>query len=462
VATFGLASVGVWLLAALMAVEPTAPTLSPVLGPLSEQELEDIRRLKPPPQLQGAPGRQTLQLNGDAKMLFEKTARAFGLDCVFDGDYQPGPALRVRLEDASYDEALYELAVATGSVVVPVSERLFLVAKDTPQKRAEVEPTVAVGVPIPDPVTVQEAQELARTVQQAMEILRLVVDADQRLVYMKDRISKVLPAQALFEQLAGRRAQVAVELELIEVDRTSYLSYGLSLPTEFPIAYLGGAFNSRPSIAAEFAHMLVFGGGKTLMGFGLADARAFANATRSTGRARLRAEVRALDGSAASFHVGDKHPVLSGAYLGGGYSGYMIPPNFNFEELGLVLKVTPRVHGLEEISLELEAEFKVLGGQSINGIPVISNRKLQSKVRLREGQWGVLAGLVNISDTRTVSGFPFLSRLPLVGRLFRQNTRSSESTELLLLLKPRLISPPPVSPAPLMHLGSESRLRIPL
>jgi len=439
-----------------------APHGGPVFGPLAEQELEEIRRLKPPPRLAGAPGRQNLTLTGDAKALFQQTAKTFGLDCVFDADYPSGPTLRLRIAEATYDEALHQLEAATGSFVVPVSERLFLVAKDTPQKRAEVEPTVAVGVPIPDPVTVQEAQELARTVQQAMEILRLVVDADNRLVYMKDRVSKVLPAQALFEQLAGCRAQVAVDLEMLEVDRTDMLSLGLSLPSEFPVAYLGGAFHSRPSVATDFSRMLVFGGGRTLLGFGLADARALANSTRSSARTLMRAQLRALDGSVASFHVGDRYPILSSAYLAGGYGGFTMPPNFNFEDLGLTLKLTPRVHGLEEVSLELEAEFKVLGGQSFNGIPVISNRKLQSKVRLREGQWGVVAGLMNTSAARSVTGIAGLAGLPVLGRAFRQHTRNRESTEILLLLKPRLINPPPLRPAPLMYLGSEARLRIPL
>lgn len=442
---------------------PTAPALPPVAGALTQQDLEDLRRLKPPPRLEAAPGRRTLELKGDARALFRQVAKAFALDCVFDADYQPGPVVRLRIEEADYQEALHQLEAVTASFVAPVSERLFLVAKDTPQKRAEVEPAVAVGIHIPDPVSVQEAQELARAVQQAMEILRLVVDAERRLVFMKDRVSKVLPAQALFEQLAGRRAQVVVELELLEVDRVSFLSYGLTTPTEFPLAYLGGAFNSKPSVAADFVRMLVFGGGRTLLGFGLADARAFASMNRSTGRTLMRAEIRALDGSAASFHVGDRYPVLAGAYMAGGNSSFLAPPTFNFEDLGMTLKVTPRVHGFEEVSLELEAEFKVLGGQSFNGIPVISSRKLQSKVRLREGQWGVVAGLMSASEARSVSGLAGLSSLPLVGRAFRQNSRTGESTEVLLLLKPRLVSPPPPGgETPAVYLGSETRLRIPL
>jgi len=113
----GIAGVGVWLLAAMASV----PRGGPVFGPLSQEELEDIRRLKPPPRLAGAPGRQNLALTGDAKALFQQTAKAFGLECVFDADYPPGPTLRLRIEDAAFDEALHQVEAATGSFVAPVS-----------------------------------------------------------------------------------------------------------------------------------------------------------------------------------------------------------------------------------------------------------------------------------------------------------------------------------------------------
>jgi Flp pilus assembly secretin CpaC len=470
--------------------------LPPAPSSLSPEDLADIHRLKPPPELSGTPGRKTLELKGDAKQVFERVALAYGLDVVFDGDYEPGPPLRFRIDDADYREALHQLEAVTGSFLIPLSEKLFMVAKDLPQKRAELEPTVAVTIPIPDPVSVQEAQEMARAVQQTMEILKFGIDSERRLVFIKDRVSKVRPAQKLFEQLSRTRAQVAVELQLLEVDRSSFLSYGFLMPTKFPLVYLGGILNSKPQLAAEFTRLLVFGGGRTLFGFGLANAEMFANMNESTSKSLMHAEVRSLDGSTATFHIGDKFPILTGGYFGqsnmlasvlqgglqggllgglqgalqGGFQGgsglpgsFLSPPSFTFEDLGMLLKVTPHVHGLGEVSLDLEAEFKVLAGQSINGIPIIANRKLQSKVRLKNGEWGVVAGLMNVSEARTVSGLAGLSGLPLLGPLFRQNTRTRESSEVVLLLKPKLLSPPPgEEPTPAVYVGSETRLRTPL
>ncbi len=432
---------------------------------ITEADLAEARRLQPPPELKASPGRKTLDLEGDAKAIFEQTARAYELDVVFDGDYEAGPVLRVRIENADYREALHQLEAATGSFVVVLAERLFLVAKDTPQKRAEVEPTVAVTIPIPHPVSVQEAQELARAIQQAMEILKFGVDSQRRLVFMRDRISKVRPAQVLFEQLLHHKPQVAVELELLEVDRNLLLAYGLATPTEFPIFNFSRIWNSVPSFPVNIARVVVFGGGRTVFGIGLGDAELFANMSESSARTLLRAELHSVAGQPASFHVGDQYPVMTAGYFGstGGFQTFTPPPSFNFTDLGLVLKYVPWVHGMEEVTLELEAEFKLLAGQSVNGIPIISNRRISSKVRLKTGEWAMVAGLMTSSEARTISGLAGLSSLPVLGALFRRNTTTRDSTEVVLLLKPRLLSLPPTElPTPPMYVGTEARLRTPL
>ena len=432
-------------------------TVSDPPSAITAEDLEELRRLRPPPELKPTPGRKDLDLHGDSKAVFEQTARAFGLEVVFDGDYQPGPPLRIRIDDADYRQALHTLEAATGSFVVPVSPRVFLVAKDTPQKRAEVEPVVAVSIPIPEPVSVQEAQELARSVQQTMEIVKFAVDTTRRMVIIRDRISKVRPAQALFEQLARTRAQVAIEVQFLEVDKNSVISYGLLLPNDFPIVFLGTGGIAGATGAVQSLASFLFG--HPMFGLGIADAQVFASMSRTLGKNLLEAEVRSLDGSPATFHVGQKYPIASSAFLGRS----IIPPSFNFEDLGLSLKITPHVHGLDEVSLDVSAEFKVLAGQSTNGMPILSNRKMESKVRLKNGQWAIVAGLMSASEARSITGIVGLSSLPVLGRIFRKNDLDSQSTEVLLILKPVLLDlPPSESVNRTLYLGSEGRLNIPL
>ena len=79
-----------------------------------------------------------------------------------------------------------------------------------------------------------------------------------------------------------------------------------------------------------------------------------------------------------------------------------------FEDLGLVLKVTPHIHGTDEVTLDVNAEFKLLGAASVDGIPVISSRKYESKTRVMTGEWAVLAGLMTSSEARTITGITHL------------------------------------------------------
>ena len=444
------------------AEDASGPSL---LGEITEQELEEARRPLPPVELAASPVVKTIDLRGDSKSLFEAVAQAYGLEVVFDGDFQASQPIKFRLEEAGYRDALRALSAVTGSFVVPLGPKVFLAVKDTQQKRQEAEPSVALALSIPEPVSTQEAQELARTVQGTMEIVKMTVDPGRRMVFLRAPLSKARPAQRLLEQLLYHRPQVAIEIDFLEVKRNSSLSYGMRLPTSFPLVSFGRFRNLLRTFPGGFTKYLGFGGGKSLLGIGLTDAELFASMSRGTVQSLLRASLRSVDGQAAQLHVGDKYPVITAGYYGpvsGDGKTYTPPPSFNFEELGLVLKITPKVHGEQEISLDFEAEFKVLTGKALNGIPIISTRKFQSKTRLREGEWAVVAGLLTASEARSITGIAGLATLPVLGPLFSQRSKDQDGGEALLVIRPRVIGLPPVEDPEGMWVGTDLRLNIPL
>ena len=445
-------------------IEDDDPALT---GSISEADLREARRPLPPTELQADKSRKSFDLKGDAKTLWLEITKAFGLDAVFDGDYQPPSGLRFQVDDVDYRDALRAMEAATGSFLVPLGPKLVFVAKDTPQKRTDAEPTVALVIPIPEPVSIQEAQEMARSVQQAMEIQRFVIDSARRLVLLKDRVSKARPAQLLFEQLLRHRPQVVLEVELLDLNSKTSSSFGLSLPSQFALVDFGRLRkNILPTTPAGFARFLTFGGGKTFLGLGIADAQLFASMTRSSADTLLRATLRSVDGQPASLHVGDKYPIMSQSYSSmtpGAGQGFSFPPTFTFEDLGLVLKITPKIHGGGEVSLEVEGEFKVLTGTAANGIPVVANRKFNSKVRLADGEWAVVTGLMSSNESRSLTGIAGLSGVPILGPLMSQHGRDKSNSSTLLVIKPRVIDPPATQePAPAFWVGSETRLLTPM
>jgi len=434
---------------------------------LSLKDRATARDPQPPPELKATPGRKDFDLRADAKALFEQVARAFGLDTVFDGDYQAGQPIRFQVTEVDYREALHALEAVTGSFIVPISSRLFLVVKDSEQKRREVEPAVAITIPVPQATATQELVEIAQAVRQLFTLEHMAWDSQLNMVVLRDRISKVVPARMVFEQLLHNRPEVVIELQLIEVDRSSSLAYGLDLPTSFPLLYLGGFWNSKPSIASTITKLAVFGGGQTMFGIAIADASLIARMSRSSASTLLRTEVRALDGLPATLHVGDRFPVLTSGYFGPssfqGQDSYSPPPSFNFEDLGVTMKVTPRIHGIDDVTLDLDVEFKVLTGESLNGIPVISDRKMTSKVRLSQGEYGVIGGIMSSSEARTIRGIAGLSQIPVLGQLIRSNTNDGNTSDVLMLVKPTLLNlPPDQYGSPVIWTGPDARPPTPL
>jgi general secretion pathway protein D len=404
---------------------------------------------EPVPALSPQPGRQTFDLRGEAGELFEKVAGAFGIRVLMDRDYRPAtPQIRFQIEEATAAEALRVLETATDSFLTPLGETLALVARDTAQKRTELTPVTAIAVPIPERFSIQEGQELATAVQQTLEIKRVSLDSAKRTVYFRDTQQKALAARQMFADISRSRAQVEVDVELLSVSRTSTLSYGLSLPTSANLINFGGFLGNTATQPAAY----LFGGGATLFGLGIASAAAFATLSTSSADTLLDAQVVALDGQAATLKVGQRYPVITSSYTAG-VSGSAaqnpgLAPPIQFIDLGLTLKITPVVHEDSEVSLDVDAQFKTLGGSSVNSIPVIASQQYQGKVRLKDGEWAVIAGLVTVNDSETPTGVAGLASIPVFGRLFSHQTHEKDKSDVMIVLKPRLVYLPPWGTAP--------------
>ena len=253
-------------------------------------------------------------------------------------------------------------------------------------------------------------------------------------------------------------------MQFISVTSSDVRSYGFDLTHQFQAVYLGKLLADVVRSPSGVASLVTFGGGKTLIGMGVAQVESLFTQATSSVQSLFHAQLRGASGQPASFHVGDRYPVLTSGYFGGSSAGlYSPPPSFTYENLGLDLKVTPHVHGTGDVTLTLETSFELLTGGAVNGIPIFGNRKVQSEARLRNGEWAVVAGLMGDTDSRTTTGFAGLANLPIIGRLFRRTTTDREKPTVLIGIRPHLLSLPSgeIESRPL-RVGSEVRPHIPL
>lgn len=431
-----------------------------LFGSISEAELEQARKPLPPPQLKAVPGRRDYDVQGDSKALWEQVAAILHLRLLFDPDYKPTHAFRFQLADADYREALHALETATDSFLVPISPGLIFIANDTTQKRKDFEPTATIVVPFPQTLDVKEIQEVATGIRGALDSPKLTVDPTRRLILIRDTVTKVRLAQKLLTDLLRPRAQVMIDVELLTIDNSSTLNYGVSLPTSFAISSFVKRANLINYFPSGFTNYLAFGGGASLLGLGITSATLFATVTKSTSESIFHAQLAAVEGLPASLHVGEKYPIVTNEYLGNTSSSgtvYTPPPTINFEDLGLVLKVTPHIVSADEVALDVDAEFKLLGPTTTNGIPIVLNTQYQSKVDVNAGEWAVLSGLMTAQEAKSITGLPLLSYIPLL----RNNTITKDQGATLIVLKPHVtVAPASENPAWRAWAGSEARMPI--
>lgn len=399
--------------------------------------------LQPIPHIQTTASTGSFHLQGDTKRLFEQVTAAYGVRALFDPELQAQRNMRFDMDNVDFRTAMEALTAVTHTFVFPVSHHEIVAAQDSENKRNELEPVVLVSFPLPNALEQKDLIEAANAVRGVLNIRTIGWDSANRMVLIRDRATRARVAQALLEALLLPKAQVSIEVQFMTVDTDKTYHYGASLPTSFQLIDFGhiGGFQSILQSATTAANFLAFGGGSTLFGFGLSDATFFATYADSFTSNYYDAKVAVGDGQTASLHVGDKYPIPQSLYTGAQLSApsiYNPVGQFTEEDLGLVLKVTPRLNGEGDISLDVEADFKSLGTQTIDTVPEINERQLKGTVTLREGQLAVIGGMDSSSHTRTKNGIRGLADIAGLDQVLAENTRETQTSRTLIVLKPTI------------------------
>jgi pilus assembly protein CpaC len=180
------------------------------------------------------------------------------------------------------------------------------------------------------------------------------------------------------------------------------------------------------------------------------DVGAVLRALEQTGQFQSLAEPNliAYNGQEASFRAGGEFPV---PVVQGNTGGVTV----QFKEFGIRLTFTPTIAG-DVIRLKVAPEVSALdfaNGVSLGGfrIPALTTRRAQTDVELRDGQSFAIAGLLDNISQDDKSAIPLLSKLPIIGPLFKSKAERQEQTELMVLITPRLVralDPDEVPPLP--------------
>jgi hypothetical protein len=166
--------------------------------------------------------------------------------------------------------------------------------------------------------------------------------------------------------------------------------------------------------------------------------------TDSETRLVAQPQLRGQEGATLTLNLGDDIPVPSTAFTPIATGGATVNPltSFDYRPVGVIVEMTPRVTYENEIILDLEVENSTLG-PNVNvagqALPTFGTRRVITRLRLRDGESNLLAGLLREEDRRSLRGFPGILRLPIIRQLLSANEDTIKQTDIIMLLTPRIL-----------------------
>ena len=318
-----------------------------------------------------------------------------------------------------------------------LNERTIIVAADTTQKRRNVEEQVIRTFFVSHADATELSQLLTTIVRVAGMAIQptIVAEQDREHDHRARDGSVVQIIERVIEANDKPRAEVMVDVQILEVNRERAKQYGLNLG-DYSIGWRllarGGAGTASGQRGAGPFNLNTISQGVSTADFYLAVPTAVVRFLESDSQTKVLAkpQLRGAEGQKLSLNLGEDVPVPSTTFtpLAGGGAATSPLTSFGYRTVGIIVEMTPRVTYDGEIILELTVENSARG-QDTNiagqNLPSFLSRKVQTKLRLRDGESNLLAGLLREDERKSLTGFPGVLRLPIVRSCSRTTTARS-------------------------------------
>lgn len=424
-----------------------------------------------------------LHLSADSKNVFETLGKLAGLNVIFYYSFRP-ETISLDLSNVTILQALKAAADEAHVFWVPVTSNTIMVAPDSQADRRALEPKVLRTVYLQNPSTSRTGTSLVQAVKQLMQIggsdiMQAYEDPATNSITLYDTPERVAKAAQIIHNLDRGKAEVLIQVSVIEADRDRLRDLGLA-----PVP-LSGVGNGDTLAAVGLNPTTVTSGsttttvpiiglnrlGKLSTGnFGIELPGVIANALMSDQRTHILQdpEVRATAGEEATLTIGQSVPLATGSFgiptagatgtATGGF-GLLANTQFTYKDVGVVLKITPYVAGNGDVILKSDVEISALGTPTnIGGIeqPTFTKRTVEHTIRVKEGESSLLGGLIQTQTTNTVSGLPGLASIPFLKYLFSTTDVHTTDEEVMIMMTPHVVrlpdaleasNPPPANAA---------------
>jgi len=365
------------------------------------------------------------------KQVFDVIARRSGLNFVFDKDVKTDQKTTVLLKNSTVESAIYFLLLTNQLEQQVMDANTILVYPNVAAKLKEYQEMTVKTFFLAN----AEAKLVANTLKTILKSRDIVVDEKLNLIIVRDTPEAIRLAERLIALQDAPEAEVMLEVEILEVKRSSLMDLGVAWPASMGFSVLSSS-NSTPITIRDLNNL----NQRTI---GVTGTQLTINANKNASDSNLLANprIRVRNKEKAKVVIGDKLPVITSTVSSG--VGGFASDSVTYVDVGLTLKAEPTIYLNNEVAIRLELQVSNLVNTitTKNGTTAyqLGTREASTMLQLKDGENQVLAGLINNEERNSSNKVPGFSELPIVSRLFGSQRDDNQKTEIVLSITPHLI-----------------------
>jgi type II secretory pathway component GspD/PulD (secretin) len=405
-----------------------------------------------------------------------------GINVTYESTYQDR-VYTVTMSDVTLEQALQQITQANQLFYKVMNQKTIMIIPDTAQKRAQYEDQVVVTFPL----SYGDPQEIVGSLQQVLRAAgqqlapTFAPNKTSNSIIVRGTTSMVGIVERLIDILDKPRAEIIIDVQILEVNKGRVRQYGLDLGSysinavfspEADIRAVvnpptGGDQTQDNATLSRAFNANTITRGISANDFYLAVPSAVVRflETDSETKVIAKPQLRGAEGSDIRMNLGEDVPVPSTTFtpLAQGGANFNPLTSFEYRSVGVIVEMNPRVSLEGDVQMKLKLETSSIGpGTTIAGqeLPSFNSRKVETDLRLREGESTLLAGLLQESERKVLTGLPWLLNLPIIKQLFSSNDEQIQQSDIVMLLTPRIVRTRELTPQDLgpVYIGTQTNL----
>jgi general secretion pathway protein D len=401
--------------------------------------------------------------------IFDTLSKLAGVNILFDEGFRD-KKVDVNLSGVTFQEALDQITFVNRLFYKVLNQNTLIIVPESPQKRRAYDEQIVRTFYLQN----AEANDVLNLVKTLANIQKALANKELAAITVLGTPDKVALAQKIIEANDKAKGEVMIEVQILEVNRTNAKNYGIELSqyeVQSTFSPFGGT-ETQGGFTRLRAHML---SSINLSDFVVAiPSTLFARflQTDSTVRILASPRLRAAEGKKTELKIGTEVPIPVTTFTAGaqgGTSTFLPATSFQYRNVGVNLTLTPKVNPSGDMTLEVSAEFSLLGDDRNVGsgdnplvVPTFLTRNITGIIRLRDGETSLIGGLVQERESSALRSALGLGSIPVLNKIFTSTTKTSEASEVLISLTPHVLRAPKVTDEDLepLFVGTEEVPRV--